>query len=85
VCFWAGAKAWIVGLRRTHHPIERTREADNFLSEYVKAQGTTCLRAGSHAMNRARSLLPHHGHMLAIIEKLVHLEMVGLGESMVRA
>lgn len=79
--FWGGREG--VEVEASKNPItaiERTREALNFLSEYVKAQGYDMVFALEAKPNEPRGDLyfPTTGHMLAFIETLDHPEMVGV-------
>jgi xylose isomerase len=79
--FWGGREG--VEVEASKNPItaiERTREALNFLSEYVKAQGYDMVFAleAKPIEPRGDLYFPPSGHMLAFIETLDHPEMVGV-------
>jgi xylose isomerase len=79
--FWGGREG--VEVPASKDPmtsIKRTREAINFLSEYVVDQGYDMVFALEAKPNEPRGdlYLPTTGHMLAFIETLDHPDMVGV-------
>jgi len=79
--FWGGREGAEVDAAKDHQlGIKRFRDALNFLSEYVRAQGYNLRFALEPKPNEPRSdlFLPTIGHMLAFIYTLDHPEMVGL-------